>query len=242
VCVVKKGRIAACIVRERYSRTKHAISLEFRNILDAVAAARLRLDQIDYCSITSTQEIELIIDDPAQFSINFAAHPKHVAPCTFQKILEQQNIDPQTMLSDSLMEILYDPAMRQTHLYQYYSRSFPEYRGRKDDAFAPFGWMDRYVGSKLWPGATLEQIAKTDFSQMIADDSTRHGFHYPVTVKLADATWRVISSRTMRPMPRRLIINLDSATPPSLRTTDLSMVREISAACFTSAWKGGFSR
>jgi carbamoyltransferase len=185
VSVVRKGRIASCIVRERYSRTRHAISLEFRNIQAAVAAAGLRMDQIDYCAITSTPQVELIIDDPTQFSINLSAHPKHIAPCTYQEILQKENIDPATLLKESLMKILYDPAMSRSYMFHHYGHSFPEYRGRRPDDFARFGWMDRYFKSKLWPGATLAQIASTDFSPLLADNKARHGFHYPVTVNLA---------------------------------------------------------
>ncbi|HWE01031.1 MAG TPA: carbamoyltransferase C-terminal domain-containing protein [Tepidisphaeraceae bacterium] len=184
-CVVRKGRIASCILRERYSRTKHAISLEFRNIQAAVAAAGLRMDQIDYCAITSTQQIELIIDDPTQFSINLSAHPKHTAPCTYQRILQEQNIDPATQLTQSLMKILYDPALRRSYMYQHYGACFPEYRGRQPFDFSRFGWIDRYFTSTLWPGATLTEIARTDFSPLLSDDTVRHGFHYPVTVNLA---------------------------------------------------------
>jgi len=183
VCVVRKGRIASYIARERYSRTRHAISLEFRNIEAAVAAAGLRMDQIDYCAITSTQQVELIIDEPTRFSINLSAHPKHTAPCTYQRMLPP-DIDPATLLTQSMLKTLYDPAASRSFLFHQYADGFPEHRGRRPENFSAFGWMDKYFTSKLWPGATLGQISATDFSPLLANDDARHGFHYPVTVNL----------------------------------------------------------
>ncbi len=84
VCVLRGGRIAAYVMRERHARIKHAISLEFKTIQMAMDEAHLRWDQLDYCAITSTQNIELIIDDPAAFSIRLEQHPKHLAPCPLE--------------------------------------------------------------------------------------------------------------------------------------------------------------
>src|SRR5665213_210246 len=184
VSVIKSGRIAAHVERERHCRTRHAISLQYENIQTAVAAAGLRMDQIDYCAITSTQEIELIIDDPSQFSVSFAAHPGHVAPSTMHRLMKNPNRDPAAALSRSLMRILYDPSMRNSYIHQHYGQSFPEYRGRRPGDFASFGWMDHYLVHKLWTGNTLDRIAETDFSSLLADNLVRHGFHYPVTVNL----------------------------------------------------------
>ena len=64
VCVLRDGQIASYVMRERHTRIKHAISLEFKTIQAAMAAANLTWDQIDHCAITSTQNVELIIDDP----------------------------------------------------------------------------------------------------------------------------------------------------------------------------------
>ncbi|HWE01933.1 MAG TPA: carbamoyltransferase C-terminal domain-containing protein [Tepidisphaeraceae bacterium] len=185
VSVIRDGRISAFVERERHCRVKHAISLEFANITTAVEAAGLRMEQIDYCAITSTQEIELIIDDPAQFSVSFAPHPDHAAPSTLARVMKEQDIEPTTLLSRSLMHIFYEPAMRDSYLYRHYGHSFPEHRGRGPGDFATFGWLDHYLTHKLWPGSTLGQVARTDFSPLLADDLVRRGFHYPVTVNLA---------------------------------------------------------
>lgn len=185
VCVLRGGRIAAYVMRERHARIKHAISLECRNIQAALDAAQLRADQIDYCAITSTQNVELIIDDPTGFSVSLEPHPKHQAPCTLAELVRAENVDPAGLLVHSLMEIFYDPRHANSYLYRHYGDAFPEYRSRQRGAFSWFGTMDVYVNSPSWPGATLGQIAASDYSAILRDDSARQGFHYPVTVRLA---------------------------------------------------------
>ena len=80
--VVIDGIVKSCVLRERLSRIKHAISLDMRTIESALAAAGLAANQIDLVAITSTQDIELIIDDPSRFQVLFSTHPDHSAPCT----------------------------------------------------------------------------------------------------------------------------------------------------------------
>lgn len=184
VSVVRDGRIAACVVRERHHRAKHAISLEVKNIEAAVEAAGLRFDQIDYCAITSTQAMELIIDDPARFSLSFDRHPGHSAPCSLDAFLKKHNIRPAERQIESLLNVFCDPALHDSYFYRHYVKSFPEHRGRPRSDFSAFGWIDAYYYSESWSAATLEQIGAADFSPFLQTNVARHGFHYPVTVKL----------------------------------------------------------
>ena len=183
--MVRDGHVAAYVLRERHCRTKHAISLQFENIEAAVRAAQLRWDQIDYCAITSTQNIELIIDDPANFSITLDPHPNHQAPCTLADLVRAQNIDPASMVAQSLMDIFYNPRLRESYLYHHYGHAFPEHRNRQPGDFTRFGWIDQQINSSLWTEMTLDQIAVADFSSLMGDDGLRYGCHFPVTVNLA---------------------------------------------------------
>lgn len=184
VCVLRDGVVLAYGMRERHARIKHAISLEFKTIEQVMKAAGLRWEEIDYCAITSTQNIELIIDDPAAFSISFEAHPQHLAPCELADLVRAQNLDPASLLTHSLLDILYDPKFADTSLRRLYGQAFPEYRTRTREDFAAYGTMDLFVDSPSWPGATFSQIMATDYSAILRNDSARQGFHYPVTVRL----------------------------------------------------------
>ena len=185
VCVLRDGRIASCVVRERYCRTKHAISLQFSNIETAVAEAGLRLDQIDYCAVTSTQTVELIVDRPEELCFSFDAHPNHTAPSSFAALLKSQHADPARWQAHLLMDIFYDPKFRDCFLYRHYGARFPEYRARRREDFQPFGWIDDYVGSSLWKPRTLNELALENFAPMLVGDGARRGLHLPVTVRLA---------------------------------------------------------
>ena len=130
VCVLKDGQIASYVMRERHARIKHAISLEFRTIQAAMDAAKLTWDQIDYCAITSTQNIELIIDDPDAFSIELRGHPGHKSPHTVDAAQAEGRIRT-SLQSHSLMDIFYNPAHAKSFVRHSYRSAFPEHRSRQ---------------------------------------------------------------------------------------------------------------
>ena len=185
VCVLRDGQIASYVMRERHARIKHAISLEFKTIQAAMAAANLTWDQIDHCAITSTQNVELIIDDPSAFSLALRSHPGHTAPRTLiDPVLAQERIQI-SLQSNSLMDIFYNPVHAKSFVRYSYRNAFPEHRNRRAEDFHRFGTLDIYADSPLWRGATLAGLSATDFSDMLGDGSTRQGFHHPVTVQIA---------------------------------------------------------
>ena len=185
VCVLRDGRIAAYVMRERHARIKHAISLEFKTIETAMADAGLRWDEIDYCALTSTQNLELIIDDPAAFSIQLERHPKHQAPSLLADMIQAQGLDPKTLVVDRLLKIFYEPRFKDSYVYRHYGHAFPEHRTRQRESFSWVGTMDTFIGSPDWPGAPLGKLATVDYSATLENDSIRQGFHYPVRVRVA---------------------------------------------------------
>lgn len=185
VCVLRDGNIAAYVMRERHARIKHAISLEFKTIQMAMAEAQIGWDEIDYCAITSTQNMEMIIDDPAAFSIHLERHPKHQAPCPLGDLIQAQGLDPKKVVVDRLLKIFYDPRYKDSYLYRHYGHSFPEHRTRERESFSWVGTMDQFIGSPDWSGAALDRIAAVDYSATLKNESVRLGFHYPVTVRVA---------------------------------------------------------
>ena len=103
-------------------------------------------------------------------------------------LVRDQNVDPTGLLVHSLLEILYHPDHAGTYLHRQYGHAFPEYRNRLRSAFTAHGTLDTYVNSPSWPGATFSQIAASDYSPILTNDSVRQGFHYPVTVHLGGQT------------------------------------------------------
>src|SRR5262249_58512443 len=105
--VLRDGRVASFVLRERVSRIKHALSLDPATIERALADAGLRESDIDYCAITSTQKTELIGRDPARLSVSLQRHPRHTAPCSLVGILERAGTDPQRLLYSGILDLLY---------------------------------------------------------------------------------------------------------------------------------------
>lgn len=75
VAVVKANRLVSCVERERVVRLKHAIGLTRQDVMAALEAAGLRVEDIDYCAITSTQNIEYIFTEHDLFSFEIDGSP-----------------------------------------------------------------------------------------------------------------------------------------------------------------------
>jgi carbamoyltransferase len=182
-CVLRNGQVASYVMRERHARIKHAISLDIQTIQAAMDAAGLTWGQIDHCAITSTQNIELIIDDP-DFAIALQSHPRHQAPSLIPDAQAQAAIRD-NLGNHSLIDIFYNPAHAKSFLRHHYRHAFPEHRNRKPEDFHRFGMLDIFAQSPLWQGGTLDALAQTDFSDLLGSGSLRQGFHHPVTVRIA---------------------------------------------------------
>lgn len=179
------GRVTAYVLRERHSRVKHAVTLEWRNIAAALSAAGLAASDVDYCAITSTQEIELVIDDPESLSVTLAPHPGHTAPCSLTALFEMEGRSPERLLRASLLDICCSGTRADTYQHGLYTRAFPEHKGKNAAHFWSLGWLDQYVRLGSSATSTMAEIAALEIGGEIGSELTRRGFHYPVTVHLA---------------------------------------------------------
>ena len=68
VSLVKDGKILVCIEKERQSRLKHAIGLDIKDILKALKFTKHDLSDVDFCSVTSTQNIEYLFFNPKKLN------------------------------------------------------------------------------------------------------------------------------------------------------------------------------
>ena len=83
VAVVNDGEIVAFVERERHTRVKHAAIATIDDIELALADAGATIDDVDYVSITGTQNWPFIFYDQAEFRFDFApamAGPLGVPP------------------------------------------------------------------------------------------------------------------------------------------------------------------
>lgn len=63
ITLLENGKIVFCIEKERTCRVRHVIGISFKDIDGALKNFNYKIDQIDYCSVTSTQNVEYIFFD-----------------------------------------------------------------------------------------------------------------------------------------------------------------------------------
>jgi len=78
VSIIKNGEILVCLERERKTRLRHAIGLTSADISDALIAAGCELNEIDFCSVTSTQNIEYIFSQPSDLTFDIDLKSKYL--------------------------------------------------------------------------------------------------------------------------------------------------------------------
>ena len=68
ITVLKNGKILACVELERKYRIKHLIGLTYKDIMEVLNSLKIHPKNIDFCSVTSTQEVEYIFFEPKKLS------------------------------------------------------------------------------------------------------------------------------------------------------------------------------
>jgi carbamoyltransferase len=185
VSVLRDGLILTTVLGERQRRIKHAMALDLQTLRRALEDAGIRLEEVDWCAITSTQKTELVATSRRNFALTLERHPADDSPSSFETLLKASGTDPRRLLGASILEILYDRPPdypRERHACAAY---FPEYKRLKKSELFRHGWLDVYCGLGRWAEVqTLAALAEADYSECLAGDHLRHGFHLPVTVTL----------------------------------------------------------
>jgi carbamoyltransferase len=181
VVVLRDGLVAACLLRERHSRVKHALGLDVALVDKALALAGIAVTDIDYCAICSTQSFELISDDPETLQVRLEAHPRHAEfPNVLRDIHVRDGVDVQKLLAGVVVTAAYG----ETHDSDRVRKMFPEYRRRRREDIRATGYLMDYVSASLWDDKTpLAELPAKDFSPLFKLDALRHGFHYPCVLR-----------------------------------------------------------
>lgn len=188
VAVLKDGQIVSCVLRERQSRVKHAMALDVKTIFKALKDADVTSDQIDFCAITSTQGVELIVDDLREVFISLAHNDRaRKIPCTMDSV-GKSPIRNRGVLRHLLTEG--NSSKSEVYTKSLYSKYFPEYKSLKIKENEFFGWIDEYVYDNQWcPPKTLRALS---LARLSAKDyfspSLRYGFHFPASISLRGHT------------------------------------------------------
>lgn len=184
VCVVKDGRVVVNILGERIVRLKHAMTLSVELIRTALDEAAVRIEDIDYCAVSSTQTFELIFDDPSFLKIEYRKHKDDPVRSVFHD-LHQQNGSQPRFIVDSVLSIIYDDEYKDSWLKPLFKRLLPDSGKRSKNDYYAMPWINDYISTNTWnKGQTLEAIRAQNIRPFLDLDEIRLGFHYPLTVTL----------------------------------------------------------
>lgn len=183
VAVVRDGEIRSYILRERINRTKHALGLDMDTIERALTAAEITPDEIDCVAVSSTQCVEMIIDNPERLDIRYVTEDPFGRPMTLATRFS--GYDHQAIAatnSSTLLDFLYDKRLSQTFSGQSYRKLFPVHYGRQRETFHSIPWLDTFVINEPWEAPTgLRDLG--DIEPEVSE-SLRYAFHVPVAVML----------------------------------------------------------
>ncbi len=182
VTVLRDGQVAGHYLRERADRVKHALGLSYDHVSWALDQAGISEDDIDYCAVTTTQNVEYVFFDPDRLSIEVDDHPPE----------EFQNPRLSTALKDGVDLERMNPFGIFRKLLREREADHPYYRRASDlaarvedpDTLPYLPPVENFGSPDAWNQPLgLEDLRKTEFSPEIVDRPPLQ-FHLPVKVTI----------------------------------------------------------
>lgn len=183
VAVLVDGRIASYVLRERFTRVKHAMTLDVDCVSRALHEAGVKPSDVEWCAVTSTQNVELFIDDPAWLHVSYEIDARHRVP-SLRSDTVRANPGLPDLLARSVGRLVHGGDTGS--LAETYRKTFPEYERYSPEEIERCGCLDDFGSIPAWQqGLTLDELAAVDARAALQGDATRLGFHAPVVVTLA---------------------------------------------------------
>lgn len=180
ISIIKDGQVLLCVEIERINRVKHAISIHPLDIKKCLDDRGFSIDEIDYCTLTSTQDFEYVFLNYDLLNITLDLHKKHTLPCT---LTDKLHYTPERMLamgSGSFQKIFESSE----HRFHQYSKLLPGGAEIIKNPQNLFPSIEQFITNDIWTTRKrLDVIGKSSYDQFFNND-IRFGFHYPATLNL----------------------------------------------------------
>ena len=81
ISILKDGELLCCVELERPRRIKHAIGILYSDVMLILEHYNISIEEIDYCSVTNTQNVEYVFVEPKKLSFKIKQTPKTKTYC-----------------------------------------------------------------------------------------------------------------------------------------------------------------
>lgn len=180
VALVRDGEVVSFLEKERKNRVKHALGLDFSDVSDILEEAGLSSKDVDYCAVTSTQDVEYCFFEPEQLSFIYGGGAVREIPSPLwrERYGESQTPGPIEGLR-RLSQVCSQPG---EHRYKNFFRQYGHYNL---DTIASAPSVEDFADHELWAGPkSLAEIGACDYRPLLNGDFAR-SFHLPITMTLA---------------------------------------------------------
>ena len=177
VSVIKNGKVLVCLEKERHTRVKHAMTLDHEIIMKALVEANIALDEVSFCTLTSTQLVEYVFLKPNKFCVVLEPHKSCRFPCS---LIDEDLLGPEEF--NARGDVSLDYVFRlDKHQYHW---CFPNGKKLLQKAQS-IGQFEEFITPPVWQEPlTTDDIEKRDFTDLLKNKYLEFGFHYPATTKL----------------------------------------------------------
>lgn len=189
VALIRDGEVIAYLLKERFTRVKHAATLNRELIEKALEYAGVEPGDIDACAVSSTQLIEPVVDDGQYLKLELVPLEGQEFGSRFKASLDGAGIAISQYRTSSLLDIVYGEREGRELQFDAWTGTFPEHREMSRDEQCNYDWFDTYHNVQIWEdGLTLDEISNLTFTGGIVNDSLKDFFHYPATLTLDGAS------------------------------------------------------
>ncbi|HEX6372772.1 MAG TPA: carbamoyltransferase C-terminal domain-containing protein [Longimicrobium sp.] len=181
LCVLRDGRVAAFLSKERTQRIKHAMGLDARDVAQVLERAGVGAGEVDFCAVTSTQDLEYLFFDPAALSFEVGGPLAREVPSPlYDRLCATGGLERTLRGGRRQLAGIY--ASGDPHFYR---RLFAQYDGVDVEALAHVPSIEDFSFAPEWAAPrSLADIARTRVDGLARDAEFARGFHLPVTVRL----------------------------------------------------------